>query len=130
MDLAAARGAALPAAGGVNAGNPTPVTAQRGHLVLHAESCTSCMLCVRECPAWCISLRAEHEPDAAPAVGGGRKERTRSVLVSFEVDYGLCMYCGICVDVCPTDCLSWAEAPTAQGGRCDIIHGITELSEG
>ena len=59
-----------------------PATPIRGHLALHAPSCTSCMLCVRECPAWCISLLAQQHPDPAPAVGGGRKERTRNELVS------------------------------------------------
>ena len=115
-----------------DSGGPTAATnagsALRGHLVLHQESCTSCMLCVRECPAWCISLRAQQEPDPAPAVGGGRKERTRNVLVEFEVDYGLCMYCGICVDVCPTDCLSWEPESTPSGSRTNIVHGIPELS--
>ena len=86
------------------------------------------MLCVRECPAWCISLLAQQHPDPAPAVGGGRKERTRNELVSFEVDYGLCMYCGICVDVCPTQCLSWAPEPTHVGVRAELVHGIEELA--
>lgn len=99
----------------------------RGHLVLHVESCTSCMLCVRECPAWCISLRARQEPDPAPAIGGGRKERTRHVLEAFEVDYGLCMFCGVCVDVCPTECLSWAPEPTPVGSRVQLVHGIEQL---
>ena len=105
----------------------TETVAVRGHLVLHVESCTACMLCVRECPAWCISLRARQEPDPAPAIGGGRKERTRHVLESFEVDYGLCMYCSVCVDVCPTDCLSWLPEPTPVGTRAQLVHGIEQL---
>ena len=28
-----------------------------------------------------------------------------SVLDRFDIDYALCMYCGICVEVCPFDAL-------------------------
>lgn len=83
----------------------------RGQLRLLAAECTSCMLCVRECPSWCIDLTARTEPVDAPPVGGAAKARTTLVLQSFDVDYGLCMFCGICVDVCPFDALSWDAQP-------------------
>ena len=34
--------------------------------------------------------------------------RTVSVLDRFDIDYALCMYCGICVEVCPFDALFWS----------------------
>lgn len=45
--------------------------------------------------------------------------RGRSVLelMDFRIDYGLCMDCGICVDVCPTDALSWVTRPVAPAAR-------------
>jgi NADH-quinone oxidoreductase subunit I len=103
----------------------------RGYIALIEDKCTSCMLCVRECPTWCITLDARTELDPeAELVGGGRKARTHHVLETFEIDYGLCMYCGICVEVCPFDALEWRESqtPLATGERDDLVHGIPELT--
>ncbi|NDH19658.1 MAG: 4Fe-4S ferredoxin, partial [Actinobacteria bacterium] len=33
-------------------------TPQRNVIALLPEACTSCMVCVRECPSWCISLES------------------------------------------------------------------------
>ena len=41
----------------------------RGVIALLAENCTSCMLCARECPDWCIYIDAHKEtvPAATPS---------------------------------------------------------------
>jgi NADH-quinone oxidoreductase subunit I len=78
----------------------------RGVIALDVENCTSCMLCSRECPDWCIYIEA-HKVEVQPAKPGGRV-RTRNVLDRFDIDYALCMYCGICVEVCPFDALYWS----------------------
>jgi len=78
----------------------------RGVIALLADNCTSCMLCARECPDWCIYIDSHKE--TAPASGEGARPRTVSVLDRFAIDYALCMYCGICVEVCPYDALFWA----------------------
>ena len=77
----------------------------RGTIGLLEENCTVCMLCARECPDWCIYI--ESHTEAAPGRPGAR-ERTRNVLDRFAVDFALCMYCGICVEVCPVDALFWS----------------------
>ena len=41
--------------------------------------------------------------------------RTRNVLDRFAIDYALCMYCGICVDVCPFDALFWSPELVRAG---------------
>ena len=43
---------------------------------------------------------------AGPA-GRGR-ERVRNALDRFAIDFSLCMYCGICIEVCPYDALFWS----------------------
>jgi NADH-quinone oxidoreductase subunit I len=52
------------------------------------------------------------------------------VLESFEIDYGLCMYCGICVEVCPFDALAWSPQPVApRESAADLREGIADLGD-
>lgn len=90
----------------------------RGVIALDEPNCTVCMICVRECPDWCIYVEGHTETE--PASAPGRRPRTRNVLDRFAIDFSLCMYCGICVEVCPFDALFWARdadypASTAAG---------------
>jgi NADH-quinone oxidoreductase subunit I len=82
-----------------------PPTRARGVIALLEENCTVCMLCARECPDWCIYIEGHN--DKAPPRREGGKPRTVNVLDRFDIDYSLCMYCGICVEVCPFDALHW-----------------------
>ena len=89
----------------------------RGVIALKEENCTVCYLCSRECPDWCIYIDAHketHEP-----IGGGRG-RSVKVLDRFAIDYALCMYCGICVEVCPFDALFWS--PEFEYAEYDILN--------
>ena len=72
----------------------------RGVIALFEENCTACMLCARECPDWCIYIDAHQEPVIVP---GAARPRQRNVLDRFAIDFSLCMYCGICSEVCPFD---------------------------
>jgi len=78
----------------------------RGVIALMDENCTVCMLCSRECPDWCIYIESHKE--TVPAAKEGGRARTRNVLDRFAIDFSLCMYCGICVEVCPFDALWWS----------------------
>ena len=83
-----------------------PVARARGVIALDADACTVCMLCARDCPDWCIYIEG-HKEMQPPAKEGGRP-RSRATLDRFDIDYALCMYCGICVEVCPFDALFWS----------------------
>ncbi len=76
------------------------------------------MLCVRQCPDWCVILEAHSEDVLASA---GSRARTRHVVDRFAIDFGLCMYCGICIEVCPFDALFWAESVTGPGSRMESL---------
>jgi NADH-quinone oxidoreductase subunit I len=99
----------------------------RGVIALLEEKCTSCMLCARECPAWCIHIDSHQETEPGPA--GGR-ERTRNVLDRFAIDWSLCMYCSICVEVCPFEALFWSpELAAPETDIRDLTHEKDRLRD-
>src|ERR671915_1136568 len=99
----------------------------RGVIALKEGNCTVCYKCSRECPDWCIYIDA-HKETHDPA-GGGRA-RSAKVLDRFAIDYALCMYCGICVEVCPFDALFWSpEFEYATYDIRNITHEKEKLDE-
>ncbi|MFP5309804.1 MAG: NuoI/complex I 23 kDa subunit family protein [Actinomycetes bacterium] len=100
----------------------------RGVIALMEENCTVCMLCSRECPDWCIYIDS-HKETVPPATEGGRA-RTRNVLDRFAIDFALCMYCGICIEVCPFDALWWSpEFEYAEYDQRNLLHEKEKLRE-
>ena len=87
--------------------------ASHGWIRLIEPACTSCMICARECPSWCINIDSHAEP--VLDLPSGSRERTRNVLDRFAIDWSLCMYCGICVEECPYDALEWVGNLTEPG---------------
>ena len=100
----------------------------RGVIALLEENCTSCMLCARECPDWCIYIDSHKE--TIPATTPGGRERQRNVLDRFAIDFSLCMYCGICIEVCPFDALHWSpEFEYAELDIRDLLHEKDRLGQ-
>jgi NADH-quinone oxidoreductase subunit I len=92
----------------------------RGVIGLLEENCTVCMLCARECPDWCVYIDSHKEEVIVP---GASRPRQRNVLDRFAIDFSLCMYCGICIEVCPFDALFWApEFDYAEFDIRGLLH--------
>jgi NADH-quinone oxidoreductase subunit I len=99
----------------------------RGVIALKEANCTVCYKCSRECPDWCIYIDA-HKETHEPASGG--KGRSMKVLDRFAIDYALCMYCGICVEVCPFDALFWSpEFEYSEYDVVELTHEKEKLEE-
>src|SRR3978361_711373 len=64
------------------------------------EKCVACFLCAAGCPANCIYIEAA-ENTAELRISGG--ERYAKV---YNIDYNRCIFCGYCVEACPTDAIT------------------------
>ncbi|HIV58007.1 MAG TPA: NADH-quinone oxidoreductase subunit I [Candidatus Stackebrandtia faecavium] len=99
----------------------------RGVIALEESNCTVCMLCARECPDWCIYIDSHKETVEVP---GSTRTRQRNVLDQFDIDFSLCMYCGICIEVCPFDALFWSpEFEYAEHDIRNLLHDKDRLGE-
>ena len=66
--------------------------------------CTSCMVCIRECPTQCMSATMKDNPLHAEG-----KSKRRKIVDDFEINLGRCIVCGICVDVCNFDAIEMSH---------------------
>ena len=127
QDSAAQVSAAHDHAPGHVAHDNAPPARSRGVISLVEENCTVCMLCARECPDWCLYI--ESHTETLPADEEHRRPRSIAVLDRFAIDFSLCLYCGICVEVCPFDALHWSpEFDYAEPALHDLTHERDRLA--
>ena len=62
--------------------------------------CTSCMVCIRQCPTQCMSATMQDNPKHEAGESSRRK-----IVDSFEINLNRCILCGICVEVCNFDAI-------------------------
>ncbi len=109
------------------AGRPADPRARR-HRAQGGELHRLHALRARSCPDWCIYIEG-HKEKRPPRREGGRDAQV-SVLDRFDIDYALCMYCGICVEVCPFDALFWSpEYEYSESNIAELLHDKHKLGE-
>ena len=82
--------------------------------------CTSCMVCIRQCPTQCMSSVMKDNP-----LHGEGKSTRRKIVDTFEINLNRCILCGICVEVWNFDAIVMSHEHemstlTRNGDRVDL----------
>lgn len=83
--------------------------------------CTACDICAKECPPKCITIVRDKDAAGKPI----------NQPKSFDIDYSICMNCGICEEVCPFDAIFMDhEFELAEYGRfAELLYNKARLSK-
>ena len=81
---------------GVNVIQEQRLLQQVNHLILNAEVCTGCGICVEACPEEAIVL----------GLVGATRRGAVSYAAPVDIDEVKCSYCGVCVVMCPFNALT------------------------
>ena len=93
------------------------------------DDCIGCDQCSRACPVNCIEIetvKATPDEDLGLTSNGKRKALW---IPKFDIDISKCCYCGLCVPVCPTDCIYMTDVyEFAEFERDNLIYKYATLT--
>ncbi|MFB3812715.1 MAG: NADH-quinone oxidoreductase subunit I [Terriglobales bacterium] len=81
--------------------------------------CIACDLCALACPEHLIVVKSERDPNTK-----------KKVMTSWTYDASRCMFCGLCEDNCPTDCLELSQDFEFATYRRDFVIDRERLEKG
>ena len=64
------------------------------------EKCVACFLCAAACRSNCIYIEAAENTEEHRVSGAERYAKV------YNIDYNRCIFCGYCVEACPTDAIT------------------------
>ncbi|MBO8092095.1 MAG: 4Fe-4S binding protein [Prosthecochloris sp.] len=110
---------------------PTPQNA-RYRLYNDIDDCIGCGQCVRACPIECITMETikvtKDDLEVCGKTSGGQQKRFWVPV--FDIDIAKCMTCGICVSVCPTECLVHTPVSDfSEFDRDNMLYHFGNLTE-
>ena len=89
----------------------------RTNLIWFEERCTGCSTCAQACPDGCILVATSPAEDGSLHID------------RYEIDFRICMYCGLCTEACPYDAIqaggTWKDVTTDFSAMYRDKHALT-----
>lgn len=101
----------------------------RNRLYVNMDDCIGCNQCAMACPVDCITIEtAKSQPSEDLGVTStGQKKRLW--VTQFDIDFGKCCYCGLCVPPCPTECIYMTNVfEFSDYDRKNLIYSFITLT--
>ncbi|HYE18515.1 MAG TPA: NADH-quinone oxidoreductase subunit I [Tepidisphaeraceae bacterium] len=103
----------------------------RGIHEFELEKCIACDLCAKACPVDCIYIDKSGPRRIDKATGKVEPSDPKNgELLRFGIDYSKCLFCALCTEPCPTDCIHMGKLHDLSSySRADAVVEFAELDK-
>lgn len=103
----------------------------RGIHEFETEKCIACDLCAKACPVDCIYIdkSAPRRIDKKTGIVDPADPKNGQLL-RFAIDYSKCLFCALCTEPCPTECIHMGKLHDLSSyTRDDVVVEFAELAK-
>ncbi len=101
----------------------------RNRLYVNMDDCIGCNQCAMACPVDCITIETAKSLPTEDLGLTSTGQKKRLWVTQFDIDFGKCCYCGLCVPPCPTECIYMTNVfEFADYDRKGLIYSFITLT--
>ena len=103
----------------------------RGIHEFEADKCIACDMCAKACPVDCIYIDKSGPRKIDKKIGKvNPADPKNGQLLRYAIDYSKCLFCALCTEPCPTDCIHMGKLHDLSSyTREDVVVEFAQLDK-